>query len=574
MTLWVILGLMTAAAVLAVVWPLVRYGTAARSGSDIAVYRDQLDEVDRDLATGLIGKTEAQAARVEISRRLLAADAAAQAAPAASNPVVAAWRRRAVVLVALVLLPAGAATLYLRIGSPDLATAMLAAEQNVAPGHEASVAAMVAKVEDHLQRNPKDGRGWEVLAPVYLQLGRYTNSANAWRNALQFLGEDADREANLGEALMAEANGIVTAAAKAAFVRAVTLDSTTVSARYYLGIAAEQDGQHDKAAKIWRDLIADAPAGAKWVSQVRTALARVEGKAPATPPGLNAAQRAVLGEQAPAPQSDMIRGMVDRLAARLKKDSSDPDGWVRLVRSYKVLGEPDKATAAADDARKALAGDPAKLKQLETALAALAADKTAAPGPGPAPAPASPNAAQMAVAGKQAPATQSDMISGMVERLATRLKKDGADPDGWVRLVRSYRVLGEPDKAAAAAADARQALAGDPGKLKQFEAGLKNLDAAKTAVSAPMPGPAPTPKAATPPGHQQDAQDMVARLAERLKKSGSDPQGWLMLARSYLTLGEKDKATAAINEGRRALADDPAKLAQFNEALKSFKINE
>jgi cytochrome c-type biogenesis protein CcmH len=470
MILWVIFGLMTAAAVFAVVWPLVRYGTATRSGTDIAVYRDQLDEVDRDMATGLIGKTEAQAARIEISRRLLAADAAAQATPAASSPVAAAWRRRAVVLVALVLLPAGAAALYLRIGSPDLASATLAAEQNVAPGQQASVAAMVAKVEAHLQQNPKDGRGWEVLAPVYLQLSRYTDSVTAWRNALQLLGENADRLANLGEALMAEANGIVTADAKAAFVRAVTLDSTTVSARYYLGIAAEQDGQRDKAAKIWRDLIADAPAGAHWVSQVRTALARVEGKATAPTPGLNAAQRAVAGEQPPAPQPDMIRGMVDRLAARLKKDGSDLDGWVRLVRSYKVLGEPDKATAAA--------------------------------------------------------------------------------------------------------ADAQKAFAGDTGKLQQLEAALKDLDAGKTAAAAPMPAPAQTPKAGAAPGHQQNAQSMVEQLAERLKTSGSDPQGWLMLTRSYLTLGEKDKATAAINDGRRALADDPAKLAQFNEALKRFKINE
>jgi cytochrome c-type biogenesis protein CcmH len=478
MVLWVILGLMTAAAVFAVVWPLVRYGSAVRSGNDIAVYRDQLDEVDRDLATGLIGKTEAQAARVEISRRLLAADAAAQAAPAPSNPAAATWRRRAVALVALVLLPAGAATLYLRIGSPELASATFAAEQNASAGRQASVEAMVAKVEAHLQQNPNDGRGWEVLAPVYLQLGRYTDSVNAWRNVLQLLGENAEREANLGESLMAEANGIVTDAAKAAFVRAVTLDSTIVSARYYLGIAAEQDGQRDKAAKIWRDLIADAPPGAHWLGQVRTALARVEGKAPATPPGLNAAQLAVAGKQPPAQQSD------------------------------------------------------------------------------------------------QPPAPQSDMIRGMVDRLGARLKKDGSDPDGWVRLVRSYKVLGELDKATAATADARKALAGDAGKLKQFETALKDLDAGTTAAAVPTPGPAPVPKTGTAPGHQQDAQSMVEHLAERLKKSGSDPQGWLMLTRSYLTLGEKDKATAAISDGRRALAGDPAKLAEFNAALKRFKIDE
>jgi cytochrome c-type biogenesis protein CcmH len=472
MTLWLIFGLMTAAAIFAVIWPLAHQANAARSGSDIAVYRDQLDEIERDLAAGLIGKTEAQAARVEISRRLLAAADAARTMPADSNPKAAVWRRRAVGLVSLLLLPVGAGGLYLRLGSPELASHALAAQQEVPSGEDSSVGSLVAKAEAHLERNPKDGHGWEVLAPVYLQLGRYTDSVNAWRNVLQLLGENADREANLGEALMAEANGIVTADAKAAFVRAVTLDSTTVSARYYLGVAAEQDGQRDKAAKIWRDLIADAPAGAHWVSQVRTALARVEGKAAATPPGPNAAQMAVAGKQPPEQQSTMIRGMVDRLAARLKKDGSDLDGWVRLVRSYKVLGEPDKATAAA--------------------------------------------------------------------------------------------------------ADARQAFAGDAGKLQRLEAALKEPDAGRSAAAAPAAGPGPAKKAeaTAPPNHQLDAQSMVERLAERLKKSGSDPEGWLMLTRSYLTLGEKDKATAAIRDGRRALADDPNKLAQFNEALKHFKIAE
>jgi cytochrome c-type biogenesis protein CcmH len=470
MTLWLIFGLMTAAAIFAVIWPLARRDTAARSGSDIAVYRDQLDEVDRDLAAGLIGKTEAEAARVEISRRLLAAADAAQTSPAASNPAATAWRRRAVVLVSLLLLPVGAGGLYLRLGSPELASHALSAQRDVASGQDSSVESLVAKVEAHLERNPKDGRGWEVLAPVYMRLGRYTDSVNAWRNVLQLLGENADRDANLGEALMAEANGIVTADAKAAFVRAVTLDSTTVSARYYLGIAAEQDGQRNKAAKIFRDLISEAPAGAHWVSNVRTALARVEGKAAATPPGPTPAQTAVAGKQLPEQQSAMIRGMVEGLAARLKKDGSDLDGWVRLVRSYKVLGEPDKATAAA--------------------------------------------------------------------------------------------------------ADARTALASDAGKLQQLDAALKGLDAGKTAASAPVPSLAQTPKTGAPPGHQQDAQSMVERLAERLKKSGSDPEGWLMLTRSYLTLGEKKKATAAISDARRALADDPDKLAQFNEALKHFKISE
>ncbi|MGA7308905.1 MAG: c-type cytochrome biogenesis protein CcmI, partial [Pseudolabrys sp.] len=311
MTLWLILALMTGAAIFAVIWPLAQNSKAARSGSDVAVYRDQLNELERDLAAGSIGKTEAEAARVEISRRLLAAAEAAKAAAVAVTPSATAWHRRAVALVALLLLPVGAGSLYLRLGSPGLASEPLTAQRGAQPDQQAPIENIVAKVEVHLQNNPKDGRGWEVLAPVYMQLGRYTDSVNAWRNALALLGESADREANLGEALVAEANGVVTADAKAAFVRAVTLDNTTVSARYYLGTAAEQDGKREEAAKIWRDLIAEAPAGAHWVSDVRAALARVEASPAAPTPGPSAAQIAAATKQSPDQQTAMIRGMVD-----------------------------------------------------------------------------------------------------------------------------------------------------------------------------------------------------------------------------------------------------------------------
>ena len=371
MTFWLILALMTGAAIFAVIWPLTQNSKIARSGSDVAVYRDQLNELERDLAAGSIGKTEAEAARVEISRRLLAAAEAAKAAAVAVTPSAAAFYRRAVALVALLLLPVGAGSLYLRLGSPGLASEPLTAQRGVQPDQQTPIENIVAKVEVHLQNNPKDGRGWEVLAPVYMQLGRYTDSVNAWRNTLALLGESADREANLGEALVAEANGVVTADAKTAFVRAVTLDNTTVSARYYLGTAAEQDGKREEAAKIWRDLIAEAPAGAHWVSDVRAALARVEASPAAPSPGPSAAQITAATKQSPDQQTAMIRGMVDGLAARLQQDGSDLDGWVRLVRSYKVLGELDKEQSAISDAQRALANDPDKRKRLDVALKEL-----------------------------------------------------------------------------------------------------------------------------------------------------------------------------------------------------------
>lgn len=583
MTLWLVLALMTVAAIAAVIWPLLRHGVATRSGSDVVVYRDQLDEVGRDLAAGLIGKTEAEAARVEISRRLLAAADAARNKPASPDAMSAAWRRWAVVAVSLLLLPVGAAGLYLRLGSPGLASEPLAARmQAPAQGQEQAVEKLVAQVERHLQNNPKDGRGWEVLAPVYMQAGRYTDAVNAWRNAIRLLGDNADREADLGESLTAEANGIVTDDAKAAFVRSMTLDPTTVSARYYLGLAAEQDGKHDKAAKIWRDLIADAPAGAKWVGTVRTALARVEGKTVTALPGPTPAEMLAAARKPPARKDAMVRGMVERLAERLKKDGSDLNGWVQLVHSYKVLGQADKEKAAIADAQRALASDPAKRKLFDAALLDIAKGKkpgvaeaapTAGATPGPLP---GPTPAQMLAAAQQPPAQRNGMIRGMVERLAERLKKDGSDLNGWVRLVRSYKVLGAPDKEKAAIAEAKRAMAGDPAKLKQFDAALKGIDngtstTAPAAKATPLPGPTPAQMlaAAEKSPAKQDAsiRGMVDRLVARLKKDSSDLNGWLMLVRSYKVMGESDKAKAAVAEAKRALGNDPEKNKQLDAAL-------
>ncbi len=228
MTLWFGLTLMTAAAVWAVLWPLARRGNELRSGSDVAVYRDQLAEVERDRAAGLIGESEAAGARVEVSRRLIAA-ADAQTVPP-SSVSSATWRRRAVAVVALVVLPLGAAAFYLALGSPSLPDQPLA-PRLAASRSDASVDTLIAQVEDHLSRHPEDGRGWEVIAPVYLRLGRFDDAIKARRNALRLNGATAEREAALGEALVFGANGVVTAEAKAAFERAIALDANRVEAK-------------------------------------------------------------------------------------------------------------------------------------------------------------------------------------------------------------------------------------------------------------------------------------------------------------------------------------------------------
>jgi cytochrome c-type biogenesis protein CcmH len=367
MTQWLGFGLMTIAAAFAVLWPLTRRPERMQAGSDVAVYRDQLDEIERDRAGGLIEDQEAIAARTEVSRRLIAAaDAQSSAADHAPDPG-ALGRRRIVAVSALVLLPACALGLYSLLGAPWFPDQPLAPRLAAARTNQ-SVEALVAQVEAHLARNPDEGRGWEVIAPIYLRLGRFDDAIRARRNALRLNGETAARVAALGEAMVFAANGVVTAEAKTLFEQAATLDGGDVQSHYFLGLAAEQDGDRLQAAAIWRRLIAAAPPDAGWTDFVRGALARVEttGGARGDPgAGPSEEQVAAASELGGEQRNAMIRGMVERLSERLHHDGSDVEGWLRLVRSYMVLGQPDKARAAAGDAKRALADDPTKLKRLD-----------------------------------------------------------------------------------------------------------------------------------------------------------------------------------------------------------------
>src|SRR3984885_7761801 len=198
MILWIIFAWMTAAAILAVLWPLGRRAAAGRGGNDLAVYQDQLEEIGRDRSAGLIGPAEAEAARVEVSRRLLAAaDVEATAAPPGAAQSL--WRRRAAAIAALIVLALLPLCFYLVLGSPNVPGQPAFARVKAAPGDQ-SIDALVGQVEAHLAKNPNDGNGWEVIAPVYLRLGRFDDAVMARRKALAFNGETAAREADLGGA--------------------------------------------------------------------------------------------------------------------------------------------------------------------------------------------------------------------------------------------------------------------------------------------------------------------------------------------------------------------------------------
>jgi cytochrome c-type biogenesis protein CcmH len=365
MTLWFVFATMTIAAVFAVVWPLGRRGRPLREGNEAAVYKDQLAEVERDAAVGLIGPSEAEAAKVEIGRRLLAAADEDQHAGAMTGRT---GVRRAVAVLGLLALPALAVGLYLQLGSPQIAGAPLAARPQTATAAE-PIESLIAKVEAHLEKNPTDARGWSVLAPVLMRLRRYDDAARAYRNALTYGPDSAERRADLGEALTIAAGGVITADAKAEFERALALDADDAKARYFTGLAAEQDGRNADAAAIWRAMLDKAPEDASWRPTVQAALARVSGAGQPTLEALAANK-----DLSAADRNAMIQGMVDRLAARLKQNGDDVEGWLRLLRAYMVLGERDKAQSALAEARQALGGNPERLKQLDAGLKSLGLD--------------------------------------------------------------------------------------------------------------------------------------------------------------------------------------------------------
>jgi cytochrome c-type biogenesis protein CcmH len=366
MTLWFVFALMTAAAIFAVLWPLGRHGQPQEDGSEAVVYKDQLAEIDRDVAAGLIGSSEAEAARVEISRRLLASADNQRDPPLASSVSL----RRSAAIIALVGLPIVAIALYLPLGSPRLGDFPLA-ERSRAPDGAQPLENLVAQVEAHLEKNPTDGRGWNVIAPVLVRLGRYDDAVRAYRNSIAYNGDSPQRRADLGEAIAGASGGVVTAEAKVEFERAVALNADEVKASYFLGLAAEQDGRTAEAASIWRAMLAKAPDNAPWRPLVQAALARVGGPGA---PALSDDTMAAAKDMSETDRGAMIRGMVERLAIRLKQNGDDVEGWLRLVRAYMVMGDQDKAKSALTDARQAVANDAERLRQLNEGLKSLGLD--------------------------------------------------------------------------------------------------------------------------------------------------------------------------------------------------------
>ena len=373
MLVWLIAAALTGVVVGALLRPLRSAAPSQlpEAAADIAVYRDQLAEVDRDRERGLIGTAEAEAARAEIARRLLArATADHRLAREVAEPRSPRWPLR---LVAGGV-PAFAALAYLAIGSPHLPGRPHAPRQAVAPG-EAAPEELLARVEARLRATPEDGQGWDVIAPVYLRLGRYEDARQAYARALRLLGETPKRLAGLAESSVLASNGIVGEEARAAYEKIVRAEPGRPEPRFWLALAKEQDGKLAEAEADYRALMATAPADAAWrpavEERLRIVAARrsVGDKGSVTTPSADA-----MAAAASLPEADrarMIAGMVEGLAKRLETDSRDLAGWQRLLRAYSVLGDGAKAAAALARARAVFKDDAKARAELDAFAASL-----------------------------------------------------------------------------------------------------------------------------------------------------------------------------------------------------------
>lgn len=342
MLFWIIAGALTVVVCLACVWPLLRREVAPaahRTEHDMVVYRAQLDELEADVRRGVIAAPEAAIARAEIGRRLL------KAAGAGTERQAPQRRPRSAPLAAMLMIaiPAAALAGYLSFGSPDAGDMPLAAREAAPDGGD--VAALVAMAEARLAANPNEGQGWDALAPIYLRNGEATKAVNAYRRAIDLLGLNPARLSGFGEAQVMASEGRVTAQAAEAFRAALALDPQVLLPRFFLALQLMQQARFAEAADAWQALLNDSPADAPWRSFAEPALAEARARSGgnAAPPPDDAAAIAALP---PEEQRQRIEGMVAGLAARLEDTPGDVEGWKRLIRSYAILGDEERAGAA------------------------------------------------------------------------------------------------------------------------------------------------------------------------------------------------------------------------------------
>jgi cytochrome c-type biogenesis protein CcmH len=435
MTLWLILGAMSAAVVAGLLLGLRRAAAppSARADHDLEVYRAQLRELERDVKRGVLGESEQHAARLEVERRILAADAARES----TSAEVGGRPSPALLLAAALLVPAGAFALYLWLGNPTVESVPFSERPSPSPATAAApppslpdVETMMAGLRARLAENPADLQGWIMLARSAGVLGDHGEAIEdhgeaieAYGRALALNPDMPSVHSALGEARVMAAEGVVTETAQRAFEAALAGDPEDPRARFYLAMAREQDGD------------------------------------------LQGALDALPASALPPPAAAASREDAERLTARLNDDPMDYQGWITLAHMRATLGDLDGARAALDRGSAVYAGAPFVQQQFQQAAQDLGLEALA-------PGERGPTADDLQAAADMTPEEQQAMIRSMVAGLAARLEESPEDLEGWRMLARSYGVLGERAKAAEAYGRAAALNPDDPEAQLGYAAAL------------------------------------------------------------------------------------------------------
>jgi cytochrome c-type biogenesis protein CcmH len=390
MLFWIVTAVLTLVVVATLSLALLRGRSDTRSPAayDLDVYRDQLKEVERDLARGVVSPADAERARTEVSRRILAADANLTSTGDAER------RSGGFILagVTSIAVAAAAYALYLELGAPgygDLALADRIERAETLRGDRPSQAvaeasiparplppsdtspdyvALVEQLRATILERPDDVQGHVLLTQSEARLGNFAAAHAAKARVIELKGADATATdfSDYADLLILAAGGYVSPEAEAVLERALSMDPENGTARYYFGLMMAQTGRPDTALRVWDQLLRAGPADAPWIPPIEAQIddmavrAGVNYARPAigTGRGPSAADIEAAGDMTPAERMDMIQGMVSGLSERLATEGGPVEDWARLISALGVLGQLDQARAVFINAQEAFGDDP------------------------------------------------------------------------------------------------------------------------------------------------------------------------------------------------------------------------
>lgn len=475
MMFWIVAGGFLLLLVAWTIWPLMRRTQFEPSESQfaISVYRDQVDEIRRDVDAGMITEADAKAAEMEIEKRALQA-----AKKFDSGPLVGRRMPRAAIAVSCAL-AIGAGSLYVGLGSPSRPDQPLAERRSEVLTKRAAggdVKARITLLIDRTKKEPKSFEAWWILAQSYASIGNHPDAVEAYRKALELSNDNLGVMTAYAEALVLANGNRVTKAARLAFEQVRRKRPKDPRVRYYLALGLAQQKDFEGAMAAWVDLYRESKANAPWLPLVRrdiTNMARfLKIDLKSVLPDATAAELAKAGNKtATAKDVPKLKARANTLDTLLKSNPKDYKAWIELVSLRAHLGEADKAVVALATAREHYKAAPFIIGKLDETARNLGLDiveKTAETTKGP-------SAAQIKASASLTDKERSDMVSGMVEGLAARLEEKPNDANGWMMLIRSYSVLKAQDKAAKALVTARGHFKNNPAVLAQLSQTAKQL---------------------------------------------------------------------------------------------------